>query len=285
MTSDAKVGLLLGLVFIFVIAFIINGLPSFYQSTNSSELTTNMVNSQSQQIGIASNERKVYREVIDRTQLPRPVVAQAEAADDPVVRFETELPGAALVQQTLMPQQSPALSPPAPVVLQTETPKQPSAGFWPKTHIVGRGDTLGFIAKKYYGSEEGNKQASVEKIFAANKNSLDSIDQIVERQKLIIPALTAGAGPVEPSIADSLLEKVKSIGRRHLSAKGETPNDNSKAKSKGQYVVCEGDNLWRIAASRLGDGNRYPEIARLNSGTLKDENSLVVGMRLNLPVR
>lgn len=27
MTSDAKIGLLLGLVFIFVIAFIINGLP------------------------------------------------------------------------------------------------------------------------------------------------------------------------------------------------------------------------------------------------------------------
>ena len=28
MTSDAKIGLLLGLIFIFVIAFVINGLPS-----------------------------------------------------------------------------------------------------------------------------------------------------------------------------------------------------------------------------------------------------------------
>jgi hypothetical protein len=44
MTSDAKVGLLLGLFFIFVIAFIINGLPRFRSDTNSNELTT-MANS------------------------------------------------------------------------------------------------------------------------------------------------------------------------------------------------------------------------------------------------
>ena len=35
MTSDAKIGLLLGLVFIFVIAFVINGLPSLRPPTAS----------------------------------------------------------------------------------------------------------------------------------------------------------------------------------------------------------------------------------------------------------
>ena len=59
MTSDAKIGLLLGLVFIFVIAFVINGLPSFRDATNSSELTTNMVSSQRQSWGIGTNERKI----------------------------------------------------------------------------------------------------------------------------------------------------------------------------------------------------------------------------------
>ena len=34
MTSDAKIGLLLGLVFIFVIAFVINGLPSLRPPTS-----------------------------------------------------------------------------------------------------------------------------------------------------------------------------------------------------------------------------------------------------------
>ena len=37
MTSDAKIGLLLGLVFIFIIAFVINGLPRFRNATDSNE--------------------------------------------------------------------------------------------------------------------------------------------------------------------------------------------------------------------------------------------------------
>nr|MBC8217755.1 hypothetical protein [Planctomycetota bacterium] len=59
MTSDAKIGLLLGLIFIFVIAFIINGLPSFRNATNNSELTTNMFSSQHENWVIGTNERKV----------------------------------------------------------------------------------------------------------------------------------------------------------------------------------------------------------------------------------
>ena len=46
MTSDAKIGLLLGLVFIFIIAFVINGVPNFYSDKNNNELTTTMFNSQ-----------------------------------------------------------------------------------------------------------------------------------------------------------------------------------------------------------------------------------------------
>ena len=38
MTSDAKIGLLLGLVFIFIIAFVINGLPRFHNVLESKEL-------------------------------------------------------------------------------------------------------------------------------------------------------------------------------------------------------------------------------------------------------
>ena len=39
MTSDAKIGLLLGLVFIFIIAFIINGLPGLSQDSHNNTLT------------------------------------------------------------------------------------------------------------------------------------------------------------------------------------------------------------------------------------------------------
>ena len=54
MTSDAKVGLLLGLIFIFIIAFVLNGMPRFRKAANNSELTTNMVNSQNDKLGIGT---------------------------------------------------------------------------------------------------------------------------------------------------------------------------------------------------------------------------------------
>jgi hypothetical protein len=56
MTSDAKIGLLLGLVFIFVIAFIINGLPNFRDDTDNNELTTNMVSRQNDPLGLPPGE-------------------------------------------------------------------------------------------------------------------------------------------------------------------------------------------------------------------------------------
>ena len=37
MTADAKIGLLLGLVFIVIIAFLINGLPNFFKSEETNE--------------------------------------------------------------------------------------------------------------------------------------------------------------------------------------------------------------------------------------------------------
>ncbi|HEY5140445.1 MAG TPA: hypothetical protein VIJ25_14180, partial [Methylococcales bacterium] len=43
MTTDAKIGLLLGLVFIVIIAFVINGLPSFHNNSASNDLTRDYV--------------------------------------------------------------------------------------------------------------------------------------------------------------------------------------------------------------------------------------------------
>ena len=60
MTSDAKIGLLLGLVCIFIIAFIINGLPRFRNVVGNDELTTTMndiVGTENGAVGIGTNER------------------------------------------------------------------------------------------------------------------------------------------------------------------------------------------------------------------------------------
>lgn len=49
------------------------------------------------------------------------------------------------------------------------------------------------------------------------------------------------------------------------------------------YTVAEGDTLWSIAATKLGDGNRWQEIAKLNS--LKDADSITPGQKLKLPAK
>ena len=140
---------------------------------------------------------------------------------------------------------------------------------------------LANIAKKFYGSEEGNKRTNVAKIFEANHQLLKAIDEIYVGQKLIIPPL----GSSEPdknsgtSFTSSIFEKVKSIGRKRLST------DTDKEKQGGQYIVREGDNLWRIAEKKLGDGSRYEEISKLNANILKDEDNLIVGMLLIMPAR
>ncbi|MFF5589739.1 peptidoglycan recognition protein family protein [Streptomyces hygroscopicus] len=51
--------------------------------------------------------------------------------------------------------------------------------------------------------------------------------------------------------------------------------------STSTYTVGRGDTLWSIAASKLGDGNRYREIAKLNG--LKDADAITPGQKLKLP--
>jgi len=89
MTSDAKIGLLLGLVFIFVIAFIINGLPNLRPQSTKAEQATNAA--QDQSLGLADREQKA-QETISWDELmenqprkspapqPTPVVKNPESA-------------------------------------------------------------------------------------------------------------------------------------------------------------------------------------------------------------
>ena len=61
MTSDAKIGLLLGLVFIFVIAFIINGLPNF--GNHSQAEATPMLTFQDENLGLAENAQNAQEQL------------------------------------------------------------------------------------------------------------------------------------------------------------------------------------------------------------------------------
>ena len=266
MTSDAKIGLLLGLVFIFIIAFIINGLPRFRSNTNNNELTTNMVNSQNDSLGIAAKERKAQGVFNRAERVERKGVDEVPVAskDEGGVRFKMPLPeGTSVVKDES--------------VLEAANDKvRPDL---PKTYVVSEGDHLAIIAQKFYGPDEGNKKINVDRIFEANRKLLKSPDEILVGQKLTIPPLIDKSGSV---FSGSLFDKVKSIGRRLTSS--ETSKTPSVRQSK-QYVVREGDSLWRIAVEQLGDGTRYKEISELNADMLEDEDDIPVGLRLRIPAR
>jgi nucleoid-associated protein YgaU len=289
MTSDAKIGLLLGLVFIFIIAFIINGVPSFSRDSNNNELTTNMVSLQNSPPGIGTKERKVNREVISPRVSFRKQSLQAKApsVDNQDIRFEMSLPKHTSAmneaRQNVEIKRTTAPSLPAPVVSEMPPKKaKPAKAPSRRIYVVREGDSLADIAVKLYGSQEGNRHVNVSRIFHANRKLLKSPDEVYPGQRLAIPPLSASQpeqSGIENVFSTTLFEKVKSIGQKRPASGGR------KAGQSRVYVVREGDSLWEIAADKLGDGSRYNEIAKLNAHVIDDEDTLCVGMRLKLPAR
>ncbi len=291
MTSDAKVGLLLGLFFIFVIAFIINGLPRFRSDTNGNELTT-MANSPNDSY-IGSNERKAQASIRRERPLQsgRENAAEAQEAtrDGGNVRYKRPLPegNVAAKDEAVTVTTEDKVKPTSPAPNASEetkvnTPNQVKPDL-PKIYVVQDGDNLAKIAQKFYGEMKGNKTINVIRIFEANRKLLKSPDDISIGQKLIIPLLKDEA---ESVFSGSLFERIKTtIGIKPSSTESPTvsrPKPPSAQPSK-QYVVREGDNLWRIAAKQLGDGERFREIIKMNA--LEDEDYLTVGQLLKIPVQ
>ena len=170
MTSDAKIGLLLGLVFIFIIAFIINGLPSFHRDKDNNELTTNMVGSQNNPPGLGAKERKA-QESLALTESAGPQTAEEApppSADKEDIRAIVPLPtGDSVVRDILagkttdsLPPQvadqskPPTLGPTADKRTEVDMPGAVKS-VWPKSYVVADGENLAVIAKKFYGEQIG----------------------------------------------------------------------------------------------------------------------------------
>ncbi len=379
MTSDAKIGLLLGLVFIFVIAFVINGLPSLRPPTASkaevTAITEDFEAGVEGKTGAVPNWPDLDQQrpgseptpvVADTPKpavpaLPQPSGLQAsspqvsgpQASPSPTageegIRFSTTLSGISKFLDQLpqivppnrggtfsMDTPKPASEQPAatthsPVAVAPQPRSEPLPESKPaemltkvtdvvdpakpapvaskpavipgsKSYVVVAGDTLPAIAKRFYGPEEGNRLANIDRIYRANVTMLPSPAEIKVGQKLVIPPplpplSKPATGPTAPTMAASpapapnpskpsdmlpktLFEKVQSLGKP---AAAPAPS----ATPEGRwYTVQDGDKLWKIAATQLGAGSRWDEIYKLNSEILANENALQVGMRLRLPAK
>lgn len=305
MTSDAKIGLILGLVFIFIIAFIINGLPKIHGETNSDELTTNLVGLRNEQVGLGAKERRAS-EAYNWSERLREESAnkrRSSSADNSGNRYEALLPDyASVVKDNLAGKTVSNGDAKGGGPLRTVDKKQPAPGpvgnrkgrenrpapadiksVKPQIHTVVDGDNLSVIAKKVYGSEEGNRWVNITRIFEANRKVLKSRDEVFIGQKLIIPLLPASASGKPKGgdvLSGSKFEKAENVvGRRGPSVSG-------KQASRGRYyVVKDGDSLWKVAAEELGKASRYLEIVKLNADILANEDDLSIGMRLKIPAQ
>jgi LysM repeat protein len=92
-----------------------------------------------------------------------------------------------------------------------------------------------------------------------------------------VAAAVAAAAPVQESAAPA-------------AAPAAAPQAAAATPTASTYTVRAGDTLSGIAQAKLGDGNKYPEIFKLNSGkaqthggALQDPNLILIGWVLNLP--
>jgi len=212
MASEAKIGLLLGLAIIFVVAFVINGLPRFGNTNQSDDLATVMDGNPP---GIRPG---VPPGILGPGRTPDPVPDETPRGPEDNERSRDSLPG------TISPDEvANHLGPDAPDRTNEGSSEVMQLGLvrpaWPKVHVVAKGENLGDIAKMYYGPEEGNRKANVMRIFESNRSFLESPDKIFPGQKLVIPSLWVSGldtEKIERIFPDSMFERVESIGRRHL---------------------------------------------------------------------
>ena len=267
MAKDAKIGSLIGLVLIFIVAFVINGFTRSGNRKDRGEPSTTPTDAMSD----------TDTSELDVSHGPSPPITEWTENPQPTEdKRDTDVYGPPPVTDPAIPESIPEED------SDVSEPGVEKPFFSEVYYAVSEGDNLADIAKKFYGPEEGNKRANVLRIFLVNQKVLTSPHEIFVGQKLVIPPLNGlePDGSETESILDTpMFEAVRSIGRRHLSSHKRSVN------RRQLYAVQEGDSLWSIASTFLGDGSRYKDISKLNGGVLEDEDRLPVGLRLRIPIQ
>jgi nucleoid-associated protein YgaU len=135
-----------------------------------------------------------------------------------------------------------------------------------RTHAIAKGETLGDVAKRYYGKRSlGPKLAEF--------NKVDS-SRLKIGQTVAIPDITV----LDPSAAPAPAAVLATDATLGVPAPAPVAPVAPESPMYGTVKVTEGDTLYRIAKRVYGDGSRWNEIAALNN--LGDGKALKPGREL-----
>jgi nucleoid-associated protein YgaU len=135
-----------------------------------------------------------------------------------------------------------------------------------RTHAIAKGETLGDVAKRYYGKRSlGPKLAEF--------NKVDS-SRLKIGQTVAIPDITV----LDPSAAPAPAAVLATDATLGVPTPAPAAPVAPESPKYGTVKVTEGDTLYRIAKRVYGDGSRWNEIAALNN--LGDGKALKPGREL-----
>jgi nucleoid-associated protein YgaU len=182
-------------------------------------------------------------------------------AEQPPVTDQVDEPS--LAHEDVVPQ-------PSDPVIQ-ETRKVASDEF--RLYTVKEGDTLWSLASRLLGDGRRHKELA-----ELNRDRIGGDGQLRVGASIKIPTGSAKAQRSESKPAET----------KPKADRASKKDDDNRLASNGKprkYEVKSGDTLSRIAARMLGSAGRADDILLANAGVLSDEDSLEVGMSLDIPAR
>lgn len=252
MTSDAKIGLLLGLIFIFVIAFIINGLPSLRPQSKAEAVPSNEMPTHEDNLGIVDATQKAREQMSWEDLLPN------EQGDEPRAPVTTTKS----TELTAAPQSEGTLA--------SGNPGDGIRSILPSADGIekltrGLGDIVQTLAKA---SPSATQEKATE------------------------PAPTVEVAKAQPASQPKPVSEPKVDIKPERTQAAETPKPTrttaSTSGASRTYTVVDGDTLASVAKKVYGveEGNRIINNQRIfeaNRDILKTANDIVVGQQLVIP--
>jgi len=283
MTADAKVGLLLGLVFIVIIAFLVNGLPNFFRGSAeaSSAYETTIAELPTPNV-ILGNPR----ESLSDRQIGVPIpLRQVEQPNGEIrVPIPGRSPGEQIVEEPAVIRE--------PIAQREAEAAREAAGMakvaQPQAirYVVRTRETLTGIAQQVYGPEVGGRKATLEMI--ARSNGLDSADVLQVGQVLTLPLTDTTNMPAQAS-RDTASDRLLRRHPEQLEAvtghadRTRTVQPAARTPDYREHTVKRGESLSQISSQYLGTSRRVDEIVKLNSGIISSANDIKVGTVIKIP--